>query len=232
MIVVFLFSSACFANTINLGDNLGFETGTYLEEAYPAVFPYPWHGDTGVFIGADQGVTPYEGMRMFKFQYSNIYPSNLIGGACEVATNFDLTPYQEAINAGNATLDVSAYFNTANVRGVDYQYAMRLYFGNKKGTIYDFTKVESRSLYTDLDANTWQQLQAFTNYKIPADTKYMRVMMVAYQNYYKDGQFPEFLGNYADNVSIQMNIVPEPGTMATLLFGLAIPAVSLIRRRR
>ena len=79
---------------------------------------------------------------------------------------------------------------------------------------------------TDGDPSTWEIASA--SLLLPIGTDSLAVRLTTSENVFNDGSYPEFDGHYADVVSAEMVIIPEPATLLLLLGGGAV----LLRRRQ
>ena len=54
---------------------------------------------------------------------------------------------------------------------------------------------------------------------LPIGTDSLAVRLTTSENVFNDGSYPEFDGHYADVVSAEMVIIPEPATLLLLCVG-------------
>ena len=69
-------------------------------------------------------------------------------------------------------------------------------------------------------------LQSQKTLELPANTDFVSIRILAFENVYEDATGVEFDGHYADGLS--MTIVPEPGTFLLVAMGGA----AFLRKRR
>lgn len=130
----------------------------------------------------------------------------------------NLSAYASDIATGNATIDISAMYNTGGPHNATAYISAQFYTASGWGSTVGSTIGNSLSL--DSDASTWEEISAAGI--IPAGAVWMSTQ-VAYINNTMDGE-----EGFVDNASLMIS-VPEPSS--TLLLGLgAIGA--LMRRRR
>jgi hypothetical protein len=210
-------------------NNGGFETGSANIGAPPSAMG-EWRGDGSAYVTTQQGITPYEGTKMLRL-ISAKYPSEytvLIDS--QYYQNIDLSAYAADIALGRAAISVSAMFNRVQVDAqTDTQFGLRI--RARSGTGSSFTELGSSLnllLLSDGNPATWEPW-AITDYVLPQGTDYVQLEVFATENVFNNTSSLEFDGHYVDAVSVNVNIVPEPGS--PLLLATTCGIVALRRRR-
>ncbi len=192
-----------------------------------------WGGDVASIVSAQDGIAPLGGTKMLKFGLSGWDTANLGATASQVVHLVDVSAYADYIAAGEAVATFSANFNrVAGDAQTDTAFGVRIaaYSGP---TSQHTSKREAGAwldrvlgdTFTDGDVSTWESV-ATTPMVLPAETDYLEVEVVAWENVYNDVSTNEFDGHYADNVSLI--VTPEPATLGLLALG----GLALLRRRR
>ena len=206
--------------------NGGFETGTPVMGPRPTTFG-EWRGDKVSYVDAQNGIAPLEGARMLRFIYAEYVPSS--SNTSQYWQNIDLSPYSEDVAAGRVRISASAYFNRLHLDAqTDTHFAItvRTYSGTPSSRSQ--VGYASASILTDTDLATWE-LAAFDNFAVPVETTFLQLQIAAYENIYNDTSNPEFDGHYADDVSVNLTVIPEPTALA--IWG-ALSAFGLVAVRR
>jgi hypothetical protein len=208
--------------------NGGFETGTANIGAPPSTMG-EWRGDGSAYVTAQLGITPFEGTKMLRL-ISAKYPSEytvLIDS--QYYQNIDLSAYAASIALGQATFSVSAMFN--RVLGdaqTDTQFGLRIRARTGTGSAFaDLGTSVNLLLASDGNPATWEPW-AINDYVLPQGTDYVQLEVFATENVFNNTSSLEFDGHFVDAVNVNVNIVPEPGS----LFFLAIGCVAAGRRWR
>ncbi len=207
--------------------NPSFETGT---PVFSSPFVTDWRQDGHAFATAENGITPAVGNRMLKFLSTSfasatvLQGSAAIGGDVRQIVDMSSPADQSIILAGGSSITVSSRFNRVIGPNVDTQFVMRLEshtsFANAQSLI--LTATNTTSFFTDANLTTWETLS--NTLALPTSTKYVSIIVSAYEDIVNDPGFPEFDGQYADDV--QLTLSPEPSAFAVLSL------LGMIRRRR
>lgn len=208
--------------------NPSFETGT---PVFSSPFVTDWRQDGHAFVTAENGITPSAGNRMMKFLSTSfasatvLQGSAAIGGDVRQIVDLSSPTDQAIILAGGSSVTVSSRFNRVVGQNVDTQFVIRLEahinYADAQSTIS--TVNNTTSFFSDTNLTTWETLS--NTMALPTSTKFVSMMVSAYENVVNDPGFPEFHGQYTDEV--QLTLAPEPGGIAVLsLLG------TINRRRR
>lgn len=190
----------------------GFESPTATSIGDPSTTGV-WSGDGTTIIGAENGITPYEGSRMLRFD------DTFLGSASGLSS--DLWQLIDTSTISGPDITLSSRFNrvTGDLNSTDTQF--RLEVGAFTGAVSGFpsNRIDQASidLFSDADVGTWETL--VLNYTIPANATYIGVLISAIENVQLDGISPEFDGHYADTVVL--NVVPLPPAALLFLTGVA-----------
>jgi hypothetical protein len=199
----------------NLLGNPGFETGTYkTESSYGVGY---WYGDPGAFVGVENGITPYQGQRMFRaLDISH-------GQSSDVHQLVDLSSYHSWISLGTETASWSARFNRIP-GGPQTNTAFKLTLSAYDGSPSEFpdrTPLASTQqyFYADALADSWEF--AKVDLSLPANTTWISTGMT-----WKAYNTPlVFDGHYVDDT--RATVTPEPATLSLLALG----GLAMLRRR-
>ncbi len=193
--------------------NGGFESGSYINGGVPNSAGY-WKGDRGAFVGAQNGVTPFEGSRMHKFIYTH---PQYASGALRESEPFQIIDVSGLIEEGTIA-QASAMFNRS-ASSIDSQFRIRLWArsGNPSSgdwylrdasTWNSLAEGESR-FTTDSNPETWEELTL--DMVVPVSTDYLILSVLANENRRNDASGTEFRGHYVDEVVLNL-IDPNPIT--------------------
>ncbi len=219
--------------------NPSFETGESTQNGWPSAYG-DWSGDGSQITTTENGITPVDGTRMLKFEYADLYTTGASGASgSQVVQLVDMSSYSEAIAAGQVHVSASAQFNrVAGDTQTDTAFAVKIIAC--EGDPADFSSVMHNhswlfcyisDLSSDDDPNTWETLTAITTIDapLPTNTDYIAVEIMAIENIVNDTSGTEFDGHYADNVSLDINVVPIPS--AVWLLGSGLLGLLTVRRR-
>lgn len=223
-------SQAC-ADVVSDG---GFESissaGLYLPTEYAL-----WSGDITAVVGAQEGITPFEGVQMIHFIHTTARgPAGGVIGS-ELWQIIDLSAYRGLIDSGRALAHAEGWFNRVGGEDPDIDTQFSIVLSAYAGAPGDFPGMWRQSelalvegfAYTDGDTRTWEM--ATTSMLIPAHADFLVYRITATENVFDDASGVEFHGHYGDAFSLEISEVPAPASLAMLLSGaLAVTA----RRRR
>ena len=220
----------------NLITNPGFETEETIHiwghPGLPSVYG-DWGGDVGTIVVAENGILPAGGERMLRFDATGNYADPVLSH-CQIYQLIDISSYAAEIAAGDATATLSGLFNRVQVDAqTDTAFNLALYALSGPPSAFwpdTFLQRESAGVYSDSDPRTWESVT--TSMLLPVNTDYLAVRLMAWEDVYNDGAYPEFDGHYADQISLTIGTpsVPcEPQTV--LLLGLGMLSIIGARRR-
>lgn len=182
---------------------------------------------TGVW-GAENGgnvtgpvnlVSPAAGLRMHQ-------QNNAGGIATQSWQLVNVSAYSTDINAGNATVNSSALFNASSGLPTALGSVALSFFNGANAPLAPPVVIAGAT--PDANPATWQSY-GMSGVPVPVNTQFIR-MQVAYSNASLLSSNGTFLPAFVDDAVLQLNIVPEPSSMALAAAGLA--GMLWIRRRR
>jgi len=215
---IFLFGSAMSAGA--LGSDLSFEqrpAGSTLGPTFTFTTTGVWTIDRGSYQGAQNGITPFLGTNMLRFDETAT-------ASTDIYQLVDVSSFSSLIATGGVSFTLSAYFNSPLAH--QFGLTMLAYFETStpvqavSGGSGGFDAITQPPAVT-LDANTatWQQLTL--SYTPPAGTHFIAIGL----NSRVDGH-----PSYADGVDFIATVVPEPSI--TTLLSLGISGLCLRRKTR
>ncbi|GGF86551.1 PEP-CTERM sorting domain-containing protein [Alteromonas lipolytica] len=222
--VLYFVSFFAVATPIEILSDGGFEATTTknTEWPIPLVSIGQWSGDGFSIVSAESGVNPLSGSGMYKF-----LGNNLIGGNHDTYQIIDVSAWATEIDAGTATIDYSAYFNSAGmVSGLGLSFwSLPAFSGSLSG--YTTKLFDNFGNATDADESTWEQV-SYTSISLDVNTRFVAFGLHS---------LTKNSGAYVDNASLTLNVastepqtpVPAPGVLS--LFGLGL-LVSAKRKKR
>lgn len=205
-----------------LVSNGGFEDpGTINVGTVPSVFG-SWNGDETEVVSTQNGITPIEGNQMLLLEFSD-HAGRLGNTSSDIYQAIDVSDYASIISSGIAEANLSAWFNrVAGDIQTDTAFSVSLtaYVGTpdsfptqiNNGT---YTSIVTQDILSDGDVNTWET--ATVSMTIPANTDFLGIRILAYENIFNDTSGNEFDGHYVDNVSL--TIIPEPASILLIALG-------------
>ena len=186
-----------------------------------------WAGDLNSVVTAENGVTPYAGSQMLRFETMAVNGTD-VGTGSDSMQLVDLSPYAGSIAGGNFTVTLSASFNRSHFSYDNFQTVIRSYSGLMVNFPTDsninFTATQTGNLFADANTATWEL--SSVSLTLPTNTTYIAVLVSAITPS-NVSSIPA--GYYADNVSL--TAVPEPPAWAALA-GLTALGLRAWRRRR
>lgn len=175
-----------------------------------------WGVENGLITGAENGVTPPEGVQMLRMDDDGLVTTQ----GFQVT---DVTSYAGPIDAGSGVVTLTALFNVdthvpAALGGVYIQFFSASNYGSQIGAGL------AGPLSLDNQVNTWEPASVTT--PIPVGTRWL-LSQVYYSNASLIGNDGAVHPGYVDAAILR--VVPEPGSLA--LLGAA-GLMTILRRRR
>lgn len=205
-----------------LVSNGGFEDpGTINVGAIPEIFG-SWNGDETEVVSFQNGITPFEGIQMLQFEFSD-HTGGSGNSASDIYQIIDISDHASTISAGIAEANLSAWFNrVAGDIQTDTSFAVSLtaYTGTPASFPTQFRNqtylsITTQGLLSDGDVSTWEN--ATLSMAIPSNTDFLGIRIFAHENIFNDSSGIEFDGHYVDNVSL--TIIPEPASILLIALG-------------
>ncbi len=167
-----------------------------------------WGAENGSFVGTTEMVLPI-GSRMHAMQASGV--------TSQTIQIIDLAPYADCIADGNASFNMSAFFNSGNnASGVTAGLIARFFTSDS----YNQLMGTSTSFALDSSSRTWEG--ELLSGAIPTNATFMATEIFFNSNSLAGGT------GYVDGASLTVTCVPEP-TSALLL---SLSGMGLILRRK
>lgn len=210
--LVFGYSSPRSVQQMLILVNAGFETEEApVPDGIPLHFGI-WSGDYSEIVGEQQGITPHEGKRMFRFLRSDSkdgFPSRAYHG--NMYQFMDIKPWRDAIASGTAVVDWSAWFNCiseASSAPSQFEASMWAFAGNPSCVRRNWEEKLHQELgystwrvVADKDPKTWQRVTG--SLIVPPDTDFLVVEIKAIAgNETPANGVVTFSGHYADDVQM------------------------------
>lgn len=168
-----------------------------------ALFEGQWGDENATITAAVGSIIPPQGAKMLREVSSG-------GTATQTFQATDVTSYLALIDSGDATINLSALFNVDSiVSAAGAGLSVQFFTGANYGTL---TSSLSGGLVLDTDADTWQSISA--SGAIPVGTRWL-VSQVLYNN-------ASLAGNPGFVDAAELTVVPEPTSLACLVWGAAI----------
>ena len=178
-----------------------------------------WSGDLSQIVTAENGIVPFDGSRMLRFD-GTFLNTSIDGFASDVWQLIDMSPFSTVVSTGLALASGSAYFNRiagTNLTDTQFVVQIRAFSGLPSNFPSDASIAFAQgTLLSDGNPDTWES--ASVQLILPVSTTYVGFLVAGFENISRSG-FPELDGHYADNVTF--NVVPEPSTLLLLASGLA-----------
>lgn len=172
----------------------------------------------GNVLGPVNLVSPNSGSRMHR--------QNLTGGAAtQTWQRVNVSAYSTSINAGNATVNVGALFNASSGLPAPVG-SVGVHFYNGANQLIPPSTIAGTTF--DASPGTWQSLN-LSVVTIPTNTQFIRLELAFSTASMTTGPFTS-LPTFFDDAVLQLNLVPEPSSLA--LGGVALVGVLWTARRR
>lgn len=207
--------------------NGGFESGSPLLGPRPTTFGQ-WRGDRVGYVSGQNGITPFEGKRMLQFVNGEFVPSSSSGS--QYWQNVDLGAFAAEIDAGLVSVSGSAVFNRVPGNAfTDTEFNLVVRARSSTPTTFNDLAEASARVYSDGDGATWEL--ASISFVLPTGTRFLQVEINAVKNVRNNTTNPEFDGHYADDVKLDVTVVPAPAAWLMAVLGIApLSAWGLWRR--
>jgi hypothetical protein len=209
-------SLLCMAIAVSANANVlvdpGFEVNP-LDTAYNvlnffATYQGVWGVENATITGVDGGVTPIQGVKMLRMDYTGSYTQGF-----QIT---DVTSYAAIIDSGGATANLSALFNVdKNIPAALGAVGVSFFTASNYGSLIGGSPTASLTL--DNSNNTWQSI--LVSSPIPVGTRWM-LSQVAYNDASLLGIDGNYGAGYVD--AADLTIVPEPATLGLLALGTFI----------
>jgi hypothetical protein len=182
------------------------------------VYQGQWGAELGAITGIDNGVTPFQGSNMLRM-------SDEGGVTTQAFQVTDVSSFASVIDAGNATVTLSALFNVdaqvpAAVGSVYLQFFGGPSYGTQIGT------GAAGPIFLDNAVHTWETASLTMN--APVGTRWV-MSQVYYSNASLLGNDGTFHPGYVDMAELTM--VPGPSVLSLLVLGTLTGLGGRKRRR-
>ena len=167
-----------------------------------------WGPESATITGVDGGVTPAQLSKMLRM-------TNAGGVATQTFQVTDVTSYAAVIDAGSATVNISALFNAGSALSGAGSNVAVLFFSAASYSTQIGTPVSSGLTLDSLSA-TWQS-NAVSG-AIPVSTRWL-VTQVAYNNASLQTADGSVYPGYVDAADLTITQIPEPTTLGLLALG-------------
>ena len=194
--------------------NPGFESAAVpLADGIPSGFGI-WSGDHSEVVGPQQGISPREGGRMFRFLRSDSKDrAPLRANHGNMYQFIDVRALRAAIADGTATVDWSAWFNCireSSGRPTQFEASMWAFAGepsvvraNWVGNLHQELAYSTWRVVSDNDPQTWQRVAG--SLIVPPDTDFLVIELKAIPGEQSPQDEPfKFAGHYADDVQLTL----------------------------
>lgn len=220
--ILSLAGAAAIANVamgVNIVTDPGFEFNPTTTAAnslgnFPG-FQGVWGQENSTIVNVDGGSTPYAGHNQLRMDVTG-------GVTTQAFQSIDVTSYAGLIDANNAVLNASCWFNSnagAAFGGIYISY----FTGNTYGTIFGPTDLSLATF--DGNVGTWEQNSMTV--PVPAGTRWI-LFQVAFAESTLFNTAGTLDSGYVDEAFAEIRAVPAPSGALVLGFGSLLVA----RRRR
>jgi hypothetical protein len=209
--------------------NAGFEDDvTPLPNGVPVRYGV-WSGDHAALVGPEQGITPKQGRRMFRFLRSDSTEASSRGTIFNgnIYQVIDVRSSRDAIANGTAVVDWSAWFNCVPEPAAGrtkFVASVWAFVGdtailprNWADKLYQESAYSSWKIVADDDPRTWQRIAGKMMVPPDADFLVVELKVVPADPVPVEGAV-EFPGHYADDVELilRTNARPTAPTFSSL----------------
>ncbi len=205
---------------------LAVANGGFEENVAPAPNGVPvrygvWSGDHAALVGAEQGIAPKEGTRMFRFLRSDSTESSSRGAILNgnIYQVVDVRAFRDEIASGTAVVDWSAWFNSvpdAAKEKSKFVASVWAFAGdtailprNWAEKLYTEIAYSSSKITADDDPQTWQKISGSMMVPPDADFLVVELKIVPGEPVPVDGAVA-FAGHYADDVQLVLRTNARP----------------------
>jgi hypothetical protein len=181
-----------------------------------------WSGDFAEIADARQGIAPAAGGRMFRFLRGDSQGRPLEDSfGSDVFRLIDVRPYRKEIDAGDAVVQLTAYFNAAKSEGYEPAACTLTIFAleaasveggrlkAERGLSVESTAYSQCSRLTmDADPASWQR--GVNELRLPPNTDYL-MLRIGVSNSPRGTKRPVdgFAGHFCDEVQLHLARRPE-----------------------
>jgi hypothetical protein len=220
-------SSTAFPGMRGNSDNLipsgNFENGVIVaSQKFPSGFQQ-LSGDISRTVGEDQGIHPFQGTKMLRFQqtYNSSTPeeSKYLNSSSQVFCFIDLNEhFPKGVPAGSQLIASCRVNRIAGDEQTDNRFNLRLSVLNELpngvddtiDTHYDSTA--SRSIDTDANPNTWENLSV--RLEVNPMSRFVSLEVSALENIFNDTHTSDELdGHYLDDLNLTLLKPPTPAPL-------------------
>ena len=209
-VLTLLFGSIGYADT-NLVANSKFQNGETIDTGLPTVFRV-WAGDTTSLVEAENGITPFKGRRMLRFDKTFFtVPTERDSSVWQL---IEVSRFSNLTARGRLSVSASARFNRVDQGSTtDTEFVIEVQaFGGVPATFpfdvnNNFVANARATFNSDSDTATWESLGV--ELVLPAGTQYIGVALSAVEDVVNDSSPPEFAGHFADDVVVKINLPPD-----------------------
>ena len=198
----------------NLLTNASFENPEITGGSFPTTFD-DWSGDLSQIVTAENGINPFDGSRMLRFD-AGFIDTSLDGEFGDVFQFVDMSPFSAIISTGLAVATGSAFFNRVagdSQTDTHFEVEIRAFDGLPSGFAGTTPGLVSATgvLLSDADPDTWES--AMVQLLLPVNTTHLAFKVAPFENITDDVGSTEFDGHYADLAFLSVTVpapTPEP----------------------
>ena len=210
-------------NSDNLIPSGNFETGVMVaSQKFPDRFQH-LSGDFTKVVGQDQGIQPFEGTQMLRFQqtYNESTPeySKFLTSSSQVFCFIDLNEhFPEGVPAGSQLIASCRVNRIEGDEQTDNRFNLRLSVlnelpnGDNDAIETHYNSTASRSVDTDTNPSTWENLSV--RMEVKPNSKFVSLEISALENIYNDTKTSDELdGHYLDDLTLTLLKPPTPAPL-------------------